>query len=207
MSNLELYDKLKACVVEEEYFENFLVYQASWVIAGVKPAVTILINKKNQKLYNAWINHGEESIEKLGLKNVILRENHNAVILMVYDEKILDNHLDNIEYQEFFKKLGYPENFDLDSYIEVLIERYGIYKCPHELGLFLGIPFDDVKDFIECSAKKCLLCKYWKVYNNKDLAEKIFSQYDEIRNYTIKNILEGNSSHHIASGLKNSFCN
>lgn len=61
---------------------------------------------------------------------------------------------------------------------------------------------------MECKEKKCLLCGYWKVYNNTIEAKKIFDKYDEIKEYTIKNILKGNnSSHSLIVSIKDSFYN
>mgnify|MGYP002197944272 CR=1 FL=1 len=90
--------------------------------------------------------------------------------------------------------LGYPNKFSVEEALEILQVRYELYNCPHELGIFLGFPLEDVKDFMECKEKKCLLCGYWKVYNNTIEAKKIFDKYDEIKEYTIKNILKGNNN-------------
>ncbi|NLM20268.1 MAG: DUF3793 family protein, partial [Peptococcaceae bacterium] len=67
--------------------------------------------------------------------------------------------------------------------------------CPHEIGVFLGFPCQDVKAFMEYQEKisgarsrsqvergpKLLLNGYWKVYHNPDLASDIFRRYDLAR--------------------------
>ena len=35
----------------------------------------------------------------------------------------------------------------------------------------------------------------------------IFTQYDEVKNYTMKSMLEGNSSHILVSSIKDTFYN
>ena len=50
--------------------------------------------------------------------------------------------------------------------------------------------------------KKCLFCGYWKVYNDSSKAKKIFNQYDEIKEYTIKPMLKGNNSRDLAFSIK-----
>ena len=82
-------------------------------------------------------------------------------------------------------------------------KRYEEFHCPHELGVFLGFPLNDVKDFINCSNKKCLSCKYWCVYNDVEAAEEIFSIYDRIKEYTANHILNGISSYEIVFFVKN----
>ena len=87
----------------------------------------------------------------------------------------------------------------------MLKNRYNKFKCPHELGVFLGFPIEDVKDFMNCSNKKCLGCGYWLVYNDIDKARSIFEKYDKIKSYTTRNILKGNSTYKIAYDIKNTF--
>lgn len=206
MEYLDFYKRLNS-MENKEYIENFLVYQTSWVIAGVKPAVTIGFKKKDEKIYRNWELYGKEFLSNINLNYIELRESDDSIILMIYDEKILIKELDKQEQIDFLVNLGYPEEIEINEYVKTLKERYEKYHCPHELGLFLGIPFEDVKDFMECTNKKCLLCGYWKVYNNSDEAKMIFSQYDEIKDYTIKSILEGNSSRILVSSIKDSFYN
>lgn len=206
MKYLDFYKKLNS-MEKKEYMENFLVYNTSWVIAGIKPAVTIAFKKKDEKIYDNWNKYGKDFIKDINLKHVELRENDDSIILMIYDEKVLERELNKEEQIDFLINLGYSEEVEINEYVKTLKERYEKYHCPHELGLFLGIPFEDVKDFMECTTKKCLLCGYWKVYNNSEEAKMIFNQYDKVKDYTIKNMLEGNSSRIIVSSIKDSFYN
>ena len=206
MKYLDFYKKLNS-MEKKEYMENFLVYNTSWVIAGIKPAVTIAFKKKDEKIYDNWNKYGKKFIKDINLKYVELRENDDSIILMIYDEKVLERELNKEEQIDFLINLGYSEEVEINEYVKTLKERYEKYHCPHELGLFLGIPFEDVKDFMECTTKKCLLCGYWKVYNNSEEAKIIFNQYDKVKDYTIKNMLEGNSSRIIVSSIKDSFYN
>ena len=206
MKYLDFHKKLNS-MEDKEYMENFLVYNTSWVIAGVKPAVTIAFKKKDEKMYGNWGKYGKDFLKDINLKYIELRENDDCIIVMIYDEEVLKRDLDKKEAINFLINLGYPEEIEIDEYVKTLKERYEKYHCPHELGLFLGIPFEDVRDFMECTTKKCLLCGYWKVYNNSEVARVIFNQYDRIRDYTIKNMLDGISSRIIVSSIKDSFCN
>ena len=204
MGYLDFYNRLDL-MNEKEYIETFLVYNTSLIIAGVKPAVTLTIKKKNHKLYDSWQRYGDVFLKELTLNHIELRNSPNAIIIMIYDKSILKKYL-NLKYnKEFLINLGYPDNASIDNYIDTLKLRYEQYHCPHELGLFLGIPLKDVKDFMECSSKNCLLCGYWKVYNDSSEAEMIFNTYDTVKEYTIKTMLKGNSSHDLALSIKSSF--
>lgn len=204
MEYLDFHSKLDS-MHNKDYIENFLVYNSSLVIAGVKPGVTVTINKYNTKLYESWNDYGVKFISNINLKFISLRDNSTSLIILIYDELLLKNELFSNAHRNFLINLGYPDTRYIDDYIYTLKSRYELYNCPHELGLFLGIPFEDVKDFIDCTTKKCLLCRYWKVYNDTEKAKLIFNKYDTVKEFTIKNILAGNSSRDLALSIKNSF--
>jgi len=58
--------------------------------------------------------------------------------------------------------------------------------CPHEVGIFLGIPVKDVEAFIDCNGKQCILCGYWKVYHDREKALKVFESYDKTRENVVR---------------------
>jgi len=204
MKYLDFYKRLDS-MKNKEYIENFLVYNSSLVIAGVKPAVTVTMKKSNRKLHNSWTSYGKSFLKNINLKFIELRESDSSIIVMIYDESILEKELNKKTHIEFLVNMGYPFEIKINEYVNTLKYRYDQYHCPHELGLFLGIPFEDVKDFMECTTKQCLLCGYWKVYNDSNKAKIIFNKYDKVKEYAIKNMLEGNSSRDLALSIKNSF--
>lgn len=102
--------------------------------------------------------------------------------------------------EEFFKVQGYEEVYEttgeefLNSILTHLRERfqcaYGRRKeFPHEIGVFLGYPMEDVIGFIENNDKNCLCTGYWKVYSNPERAKNLFRYYDEARESAIYEIL------------------
>ena len=204
MKYLDFYKRLNT-LEEKEYIENFLIYNSSLVIAGVKPAVTVNMKKDNSKLYESWKIFGEYFLESINLSFIELRESDSYIILMIYDKNILKTELKKKYNAEFLVSIGYPSKIRVDEYVKKLKFRYDEYHCPHELGLFLGIPIEDVKDFMECTTKKCLLCGYWKVYNDRKNAKIIFDKYDKVKEYTIINIFKENSSRDLALSIRNSF--
>lgn len=204
MKYSNFYEKLNS-MQKKEHIENFLVYHTALVIAKVKPAVTIALNKRKRETIDGWNKYGKEFLSSINLKCIELRESTDSIILMIYDEDVLEREINTKDHIEFLNKLGYSKELCIDEYIKFLKIRYEKYHCPHELGVFLGIPIEDVKDFMECTDKKCLLCGYWKVYNNKSNAENIFTKYDKIKEFTIKSMLNGNLSRDLVLSIKSSF--
>ena len=52
---------------------------------------------------------------------------------------------------------------------------------PHEIGVFLGYPLEDVLGFIENGGRNCLSCGCWKVYSNACEALKAFERYEKCK--------------------------
>lgn len=190
---------------EKNYIESFLTYTVSPVILGCKPSCTITFTEQGKNLYNLWLRYGEDFITSIGLSYINLINNEDCIVTLIYNKNSLDMYLNNQDIKEFLNSIGYNKKYNLEEWLDSLQKRYAIYKCPHELGVFLGIPLDDVKDFMQCKNKECLLCGYWKVYNDYETAEKTFKIYDKVREYTIEEILCGAKTFNIAMNIKKDF--
>lgn len=195
-----LYETLKE-MNDKDYIEKLLVYNMSIVIEGSKPSATVTLKKGSDDTYDKWVTYGKEFIHNIGLNYIVLRENSDSAILLIYNEDTLKPHIFDEKSYGFLTGIGYSLEKDLQSYLSKLKERYSFYHCPHELGVFLGYPIDDVEDFIKCTSKQCLMCGYWKVYNDLDHAVKVFEKYDIIRSKTAESILHGLKTHDLVCKL------
>ncbi len=89
--------------------------------------------------------------------------------------------LDDLRAQAILSRYNY-NNLTVSQAIERLSERLSVYEeFPHEIGLFLGYPPEDVEGFICNKGQNCSLCRYWKVYGNKDEALRRFAKYDKCK--------------------------
>lgn len=164
---------------EIEYLENYLKYQLAPVISGVKPSATLTLSTSNG-MKEKWYENKNEMLLRLGLESKELRCSEGSSIILFYKKELIEPILEDDSNYIFLKNLNYCCE-SVEKAINCLVERYKEYHCPDELGLFLGIPLQDVKDFNDCSHKKCLLCGYWKVYNNVEEAKKKFGQYNHAK--------------------------
>lgn len=187
-----------------EYFDKYMLFLLAPVVGGLKPSSTITL-KKNSKEYFIWNNYKEVFLNKINLKHILLREDDKAIILLIYSEEKLENFINNKETKEFLLKLGYDLQDNLDNILDKLVQRYNKFHCPHELGVFLGIPLEDVIDFMECTTKKCLLCGYWKVFNNSDNALEIFNNYNKSKEIVLDYVISEIKSEEIILSLQNEF--
>ena len=100
-------------------------------------------------------------------------------LIYIYRPGRLQSDLDAEEAKDILLRFGY-EGSNLDGCISRLADR--IYECdefPHEVGLFLGYPPEDVKGFIELGGRSSKASGYWKVYGDVDRAQKQFERFSK----------------------------
>lgn len=66
-------------------------------------------------------------------------------------------------------------------------------EFPHEIGIFLGYPIEDVKGFIKWQGRKYLFAGYWKVYAHLVETKELFQAYDKAKEQSIQEFLNGKS--------------
>ncbi|AJA47464.1 hypothetical protein CPAST_c13850 [Clostridium pasteurianum DSM 525 = ATCC 6013] len=171
---------------EKDYMMNLITYAISPTIAGYKPSSIITISNQNKGMYDLWYKYGDEYIDNINLKVFEIMRKENLIILLFYNEKLLSQILFHENNMNFLLKFGYSNLMSLDMCLQLLKYRYQYMACPHEVGIFLGIPVKDVEAFIDCNGKQCILCGYWKVYHDREKALKVFESYDKTRENVVR---------------------
>lgn len=87
------------------------------------------------------------------------------------------------------------EGYDYSSVeeaVKILQNKLQMYETfPHEIGLFLGYPEEDVQGFIENQGKNCKCCGCWKVYCNECDAQKMFCKFKKCERVYERLFLKG----------------
>ncbi len=114
-----------------------------------------------------------------GLRFALLRFCENRALIYVYRPCYLERDLSDPEAAALLAEAGYRGG-TCEELIGELIERLANGReFPHEIGLFIGYPPEDIRGFIENKAMnfKCAGC--WKVYGDVDAARRCFAKYDK----------------------------
>ena len=69
---------------------------------------------------------------------------------------------------------------------------------PHEMGIFLGYPLEDVRGFIRHEGKESRYTGYWKVYGDVTQAKQIFQAYDDAKECAVMEYMAGKHMREIA---------
>ena len=173
-----------------------IALQCSLVLSGIKPS--------NLLIYS---NHCEgcisEELKNTGAEHMKLYTGKNDSVSIIFNREKLEKSLLDEENREFIKQYGY-EDFSVNSVIEKLAGRYTEFKegraeFPHEMGIVLGYPLEDVSGFIENNGKNYLYSGYWKVYKNAEEKIRLFKIYKDIKKYFVEQIENGRQIHQICS--------
>lgn len=173
-----------------------IALQCSLVLSGIKPS--------NLLIYS---NHCEgcisEELKNTGAEHLKLYTGSKESVSIIFNREKLEKALLDEENRKFIKQYGY-EDFSVNSVIEKLAGRYTEFKegraeFPHEMGIVLGYPLEDVSGFIENNGKNYLYSGYWKVYKNAEEKIQLFKIYKDIKKYFVEQIENGRQIHQICS--------
>lgn len=115
--------------------------------------------------------------------------------LLLYKPKQLERYFKDKRVRRLLYKLGYTQ-FGLAQLLNVFKERYIACRMsgenfPHEMGLFLGYPVEDVEGFIQNNGENFLYTGYWKVYENAAEKAALFERFERAKEILIINIANG----------------
>ncbi|MCY6484475.1 DUF3793 family protein [Clostridium aestuarii] len=172
---------------DKNYLISTIAYSAAPTITKEKSSSLVVFNNRNNRnLYKYWEKYKEEIKEDFSIKFHELKKTEKITAVLFYNKEKLEKILKEKRNINFLKRFGYAEKMNLQECLELLHTRYE-HVCPHEMGIFLGYPVEDVIEFVDCPNKQCLLRGYWKVYHDTERAKDIFERYDKAK-YKIMNL-------------------
>lgn len=118
-----------------------------------------------------------EVLTRKGLRVLPLRYRNGRALIYVYRPNRLSCDLENQSACRLLHQCGYGQQTPERCLAQLARRIRGSNVIPHEVGVFLGYPPEDVKGFIENQAGGCKCVGCWKVYGDEASARKIFAMY------------------------------
>lgn len=112
-----------------------------------------------------------------GLRLLPLRRDNTRVLLYLFRPAALSRDLSRGEARRLLRQAGYQDLAQHACLRELKRRLQAGGTFPHEIGLFLGYPPEDVAGFMTHQGKHCKCVGCWKVYGDPAAAEKVFRQY------------------------------
>ncbi|KPU43121.1 hypothetical protein OXPF_33710 [Oxobacter pfennigii] len=174
------FSKALSSMEGKNYIHSIIAYNAAATIEGFKPSSLMTFTSRGKDAAALWKLYGQGVCTDFSLDYFELKNEDDQIIVLFYRKKMLERHMSKKSNQPFMQRMGYGTAVDLEQKLQKLKQRFETL-CPHEIGIFLGIPVEDVEGFISHKGKNCLICRYWKVYGDIKRAEVLFKIYDKAR--------------------------
>lgn len=178
--------------------EELVIRHCSPTLAGVKTgSMFSCVYKSSVELKN-FIRSLNGVFVKKGLRALPLKAANGKALIYIYRPCKLKNDLQ----QSIAAKLLSEHDYDCCSPERCIIHLMSRLKksseFPHEIGLFLGYPAEDVQGFIENKAACCKCVGAWKVYGDELSARKTFAKYRKCTEIYCKKYADGTSIERLA---------
>lgn len=172
---------------KEESFSTLLAFHAGATLRGIKAGNLLRIGKACFARMQDEYARIRQALERRGVYMHVLRKSEKSVLLYVYRPRLLDAHLSQAAARKILSSLGYTQ----ENRLERLAQRLSEDAFPHEIGLFLHYPPEDVIGFMTHRGANCKYCGYWKVYGDVAQAKEQFAAYARCREYCMDCIKRG----------------
>ena len=162
--------------------DKALIMHCSPTLAGLKSANIVNYTFTDMDTLYDQLAQCRKMLNPKGVSIRLIKTTDTKALIYVYRRDRVQNDLRKDNVLNFLSDHGY-ETDQVDHCIERLISRMSVQTdFPHEIGLFLSYPLDDVKGFIENKGQNCRCVGCWKVYCNECEARKTFARFDKCKN-------------------------
>lgn len=115
----------------------------------------------------------------------VISTTKDRLSLLFYRKNNLSEYFSKPKTKELLEEFGYDTG-DMYGMMYTFSLRYRKYinkkaYFPHEMGLFLGYPVEDVEGYINNDGKNSLAVGYWKVYEGVNEKIKLFEKFEEAK--------------------------
>lgn len=152
--------------------EYKLGYHCGITFAGIKTASLVWFSDGEKRELRDF----EARFARRGFVFEELKRAGERTLFYIYHKSKLEKALFDGENRAFLEKRGYVYD-TVEEAVRILRRRMAEEDFPHEVGIFLGYPVEDVAGFVSSPDSGYLFCGYWKVYENPAEKLRLFDRY------------------------------
>lgn len=173
--------------------EEIIVRHCSPTLAGIKTGNLFSCSFADAGEMRDSVRYWNRLFKDKGLRVVPLRFSGNRALVYVYRISQLCRDLKDETACCLLKERGYETEMPKRCIVRLMKKLGEREEFPHEIGLFLGYPPEDVRGFIENRAQGCKLVGCWKVYGDEKNAQKTFAKYKKCTDVYTARFAKGTS--------------
>ncbi len=157
--------------------EEMIVKHCSPTLAGMKTGNIFTCPYGDAAEMKNSVRRWNRLLGKKGLRVLPLKFQNGKALIYIFRPNRLYSDLRHDAACRILRELGYSIETPERCVLQLIKRLDECKEFPHEIGLFLGYPPEDVRGFIKNGASdfKCVGC--WKVYGDVEAARKLFTKY------------------------------
>ena len=152
-----------------------LIHYCAPTLAGIKAAN--LFNGDDSPDIDEVLSRWNAALNPKGVQVLCLAKKNGRPLIYVYRPAALAARLQNEECEAILRTFGYTGAGLSERLARLAGRLLESDDFPHEIGLFLDYPTDDVRGFIAHQGKACKCSGCWKVYGDEKGARCRFAGY------------------------------
>lgn len=160
-------------------FEYALAWHCAPSLWGLKPADLICCPDRED--WREVLGYYANILALRGVRMRVLGHSGKGMLLLIYRPGQLDDCLKEPAAAQMLARAGYPQGAGTHALLCHLSTRLAARGFPHEIGLFLGYPPEDVAGFCRDGGRGCRYSGAWKVYGDVEQAKRRFGAYHRCR--------------------------
>ena len=157
--------------------EEMVIRHCAPTLAGIKTGSLFSCPYDSEAQLREDVRAMNRLLVPKGLRVLALRYHKGLALIYLYRPDRLGRDLEAPEAAQLLAERGYPCSNPDRCVIRLMAALRDSQEFPHEIGLFLGYPPDDVAGFIRWGAKHYKCVGEWKVYGDEQRARRLFAQY------------------------------
>lgn len=167
--------------------EELIVRHCAPTLANLKTGSLFVCPITDRPSFFSSLRSLNELLVPKGLRALPLRIREHSALVYLYRPSRLKKDLEDPAAIKILQDHGYS---CYGKCLPKLIERVrASEEFPHEIGLFLGYPPEDVQGFLDHRPCKCSGC--WKVYGDENKAKKTFDLYKKCERVYCQQLAQG----------------
>ncbi len=156
--------------------EQLLVQHCSPTLAGLKTGSLFTCACGDSQALGETVDRWNRRLAGKGLRLTLLRRRNGRALLYLFRPERLRRDLCRDAAAALLRPRGYDSDCAEACLAHLRRRLEGSEEFPHEIGLFLGYPPEDVRGFLD-GRTDCTCVGCWKVYGDARAAEKLFNRY------------------------------
>lgn len=159
--------------------EEMIINHCSPTLAGIKTGALFNCAYPSEREMRLAVRSWNKTLSPKGLRVLPLRYNGRTALIYIYRPAMLSIDLKNETARRLLAECGYISETPEGCIVQLMRRFAECDKFPHEIGLFLGYPPEDVCGFIANKACGYKCAGYWKVYGDEETAKKTFAKFEK----------------------------